>query len=317
MATFVARRLLQSLVVIFGISAVVFFIMHAVPGGPLSAYRDEPGMTAAKLAGIARQLGVTGPVWVQYVDWLGNALRGNFGYSYTYGVPAIQLMWERLPATAELMLASFSIAVVVSFVLGVSSAVRHHSWWDYLVTLVAYVGISMPTFALGLLALIVFAVDLHWFPSGGIASTGVPFSLGDRIWHLALPALVLAFYSLAGESRYVRASTLEVLGSDYIRTARAKGLSERVVIYRHAARTALLPVVTILVLDLAYLFGGTLVTEQIFAWPGMGRLFFNAVLQGDYPVMMVILSFLSILVVLSGVAADILYAVLDPRIRYN
>ena len=317
MATFIARRLLQSVVVVFGISAVVFFIMHAVPGGPLAAYRDEPGMTAAALRGIARQLGVNQPVWVQYVDWLKNAVQGNFGYSYTYGVPAIRLMWERLPATAELMLSSFAIAVVASFVLGVSSAVRHYSWWDYLVTLVSYVGISMPTFALGILALIVFAVELHWFPSGGIASTNAPFSLGNRLWHLALPAMVLALYSLAGESRYVRASTLEVLGSDYIRTARAKGLAERTVIYRHAARTALLPVVTILVLDLAYLFGGTLVTEQIFAWPGMGRLFFNAVMQGDYPVMMVILSFLSVLIVLSGVVADVLYAVLDPRIRYS
>jgi peptide/nickel transport system permease protein len=315
--TFVLRRLLQSVVVIFGISAVVFFIMHAVPGGPLAAYRDQPGMTAAELAGIARQLGVDRPVWVQYVDWLGNAVQGNFGYSYTYGVPAARLMWERLPATAELMLSSFAIAVVVAFVLGVSSAVRHFSWWDYCVTLVSYVGISLPTFVLGILALIVFSVELHWFPSGGIASTNAPFSLGDRLRHLALPALVLAFYSLAGESRYVRSSMLDILGSDYVRTARAKGVGERAVIYRHAARTALLPVVTVLVLDLAYLFGGTLVTEQVFAWPGMGRLFFEAVLQGDYPVMMIILSFLSVLIVLSSVAADILYAVLDPRIRYS
>ncbi len=316
MSGYTIRRLAQSVVVIFGISAVVFFIMHAVPGGPLAAYRDEPGMTAAKLAGIAQQLGVNRPLVVQYLGWLGNAVRGNFGYSYTYGVPATQLMFQRLPATGELMLTSFALSVVISFLIGVSSAVRQYSWWDYFATAASYVGISLPTFVLGILALMLFAVDLHWFPSGGISSLGAA-GLGDRIRHLVLPACVLAFYSLAGESRYVRASTLEVLHADYIRTARAKGMPERRVIWRHAVRNALLPVVTILVLDLAYLFAGTLVTEQIFAWPGMGRLFFNAVLQGDYPVMMVILSFLSILIVLSNVAADLLYAVLDPRIRYS
>lgn len=316
MGSFMLRRIGQSIVILFGISIVIFLFMHAVPGGPAAMFRDKPGMTAQKLIAIEASYGLNRPLYLQYWSWLTSALRGNFGYSYTYGRPALAMMLERLPATAELMLTSFAVAIAVSTVIGVFSAVHQYSVWDFGATIFAYVGVSLPTFVLGIVALLVFAVRLHWLPAGGITSSVSAPTLIDRLRHLILPAAVLAFYSLAGESRYTRSSMLEVLHADYVRTARAKGLSERAVIYRHAFRTALIPIVTILTLDFAYLFGGTLITETIFAWPGMGRLFMQAVLQGDYPVMMVVLSFLSVLIVFANVAADVFYAVLDPRIRY-
>lgn len=317
MSSFLLRRVGQSVVILFGISIVIFLFMHAVPGGPIAMFRDKPGMTTQELNGIEASFGLTRPLYLQYWAWLTSALRGNFGYSYTYGRPALAMMVERLPATAELMLTSFALAIVVSTVIGIFSAVHQYSAWDFSATIFAYIGVSLPTFVLGIVALLLFAVRLHWLPAGGITSSISAPTLLDRVRHLILPAAVLAFYSLAGESRYTRSSMLEVLHADYVRTARAKGLSERAVIYRHAFRTALIPIITVLTLDFAYLFGGTLITETIFAWPGMGRLFMQAVLQGDYPVMMVVLSFLSVLIVFANVAADVLYAVLDPRIRYT
>ncbi len=317
LGTFIVRRLAQAVPVLFGISLLLFILMHAMPGGPLASFMHQPGITKKELAAIAASYGVNQPIMVQYVDWLGNAIRGNFGYSYAYGQPAARMMLERIPATIELMGSAFLISIIVSFLLGVFSAIRQYSFWDYFVTILSYFGMAMPTFFLGILALILFAVYLHWLPSGGMSTAGAPFSIGDRLYHLILPASVLAFYTLASESRYIRASMLEVIHADYVRTARAKGLSERIVIWRHALRNALLPVVTVLVMDGAYLAGGALVTETIFSWPGMGRLFYQAIGQGDYPVLMVIVSFLSVVIVFANIFADVLYGILDPRIRYN
>lgn len=280
-------------------------------------YMHQPGMTKARLAALAKVYGINKPIIVQYWAWLGGALHGNFGYSYMYGQPATAMMLERLPATMELMGSSFVLAVGIAFILGVFSAVRQYSVWDYLVTVVSYFGMSMPTFWLGMMALIFFAVELKWFPAGGMSTVGVGFSIGDRLWHLVLPMVVLAFFTLAQESRYVRASVLEVVHADYIRTARAKGVPEGRVMWRHALRNALLPVVTVMVMDGAYLFGGALVTETIFSWPGMGRLFIQAINQADYPVMMAIVSFLSVIIVFANIFADVLYGVLDPRVRYS
>ena len=317
MGVFIVRRVAQSIPVILLISLLLFLMMHAMPGGPLAMYVHEPGMTKEMLHQISVDYGLNAPVWVQYFKWLGHAVQGNFGYSYVYGVPAATMMLQRLPATLELMFSSFLICVVLSLVLGVFSAVHQYSFGDYTVTVLSYFGYSMPTFWVGLMVLIFFAVDLHWFPAGGMSTAGTAFSLGDRLWHLVLPMLVLAFYTLASESRYVRSSMLDVIQQDYIRTARAKGLSERTVIWRHALRNAMLPVVTVMVMDAAYLFGGALITETIFSWPGMGRLFIQAILQSDYPVLMVVVSFLSVVIVLANILADVLYGVLDPRVRYD
>ena len=317
MGVFVVRRLAQAVPVIFLISLLLFFMMHAMPGGPLAMYVHQPGITKAMLEQIRVDYGLNQGLWTQYVDWLAKAVRGDFGYSYVYAQPAAAMMLQRLPATLELMLSSFLITVVCSFLLGVYSAVRQYSFGDYLITVISYFGFSMPTFWLGLMVLILFSVHLHWFPAGGMATAGAAFSLGDRLWHLILPMLVLAFYTLASESRYVRSSMLDVIHQDYIRTARAKGVGEGRVIWRHALRNALLPVVTVMVMDAAYLFGGALITETIFSWPGMGRLFIQAILQSDYPVLMAVVSFLSVVIVLANIFADVLYGLLDPRIQYS
>jgi peptide/nickel transport system permease protein len=317
MGVFIVRRLVQSLPVLFGISILLFFLMHAMPGGPLALFVHQPGMTHKELDAIAASYGINKPVWVQYALWLGNALHGNFGYSYIYEVPAGQMMLERIPATAELMGSSFLLAFVVAFLLGILSAVRQYSFMDYFVTVVSYFGMSLPTFFLGIVAIIFFSVELKWFPSGGMASVTGPAGVGDHLWHLVLPAFVLGFFILAQWSRYIRSSMLEVINQDYIRTARAKGVSERSIIWRHALRNALLPVVTVIVLDTAFLAGGALVTETIFSWPGMGRLFYQAVSQSDYPTMMVIVSFLSVVIVLANIVADVLYGMLDPRVTYS
>jgi len=314
---FIVRRLAQAIPVIFLISLLLFFMMHAMPGGPLAMYVHQPGITKEMLQQIKIDYGLNKSIWTQYVLWLGNALHGDFGYSYVYAQPATTMMLQRLPATLELMFSSFFICVVLSFVLGVYSAIRQYSAGDYAITVVSYFGFSMPTFWLGLMALILFSVELHWFPGSGMSTAGAPFSWGDRLWHLVLPMLVLAFYTLASESRYVRSSMLDVIHQDYIRTARAKGCGEPRVIWRHALRNALLPVVTVMVMDAAYLFGGALITETIFSWPGMGRLFIQSILNSDYPVLMAIVSFLSIVIVLANIFADVLYGVLDPRVQYN
>ncbi len=317
MAVFIVRRLGQAIPVIFLISLLLFFMMHAMPGGPLAMYVHQPGITKAMLEQIRVDYGLNQGMWTQYADWLGKALQGDFGYSYVYAQPAAAMMLQRLPATLELMFSSFLLTAVLSFLLGVYSAVRQYSFGDYAITVVSYFGFSMPTFWLGLMALILFSVQLHWFPAGGMSTAGMAFSLGDRLWHLVLPMFVLAFYTLASESRYVRSSVLDVIHQDYIRTARAKGLGERRVIWRHALRNAMLPIVTVMVMDAAYLFGGALITETIFSWPGMGRLFIQAILQSDYPVLMVVVSFLSVVIVLANILADVLYGVLDPRIQYS
>ncbi len=317
MGVFVIRRLAQSVPTVFGISILLFFLMHAMPGGPLALFVHQPGMTHKELQAIAASYGINQPVWVQYIDWLGKAVQGNFGYSYIYGQPAAQMMVQRIPATAELMGSAFLLSFVVAFLLGIVSAIRQYSFIDYFVTVVSYFGMSLPTFFLGIVAIIFFSVELHWFPSGGMASVVGPAGLGDHLRHLVLPAFVLGFFILAQWSRYIRSSMLEVINADYIRTARAKGVSERSVIWRHALRNALLPVVTVIVLDTAFLAGGALVTETIFAWPGMGRLFYQAISQSDYPILMVIVSFLSVVIVLANIVADVLYGLLDPRVSYN
>ncbi len=318
MGRYALKRLVQAIPVLIGISFLLFFLMHSIPGGPLALYIRQPGMTKARLAQIAALYGLNKPIWVQYIAWLGGAIHGNFGYSYLYGQPATLMMLQRFPATLEMVLPAFAIAVILSFILGVFSAVRQYSLPDYIITALSYFGMAMPIFWSGLLVIILFAVKLHWLPAGGMLGTGPGgASIGQRVRHLILPDFTLALLLLAGESRYVRAAMLDVLSSDFIRTARAKGLGERIVMWRHALRNALLPVVTVMVLDGAFLLSGAIVTETIFSWPGMGRLFIQAINQTDYPVIMAIATYVSILVVVANIVADMLYAALDPRIRLS
>ncbi len=317
MWVYVARRLLLSIPVMLGITILIFVIAHNLPGGPLAMYLDTPTMTHTQIEHLTVQLGLNRPLYDQYLSWLGDALRGNFGHSFVDGQPVLHVIGERLWATVELMLTAVIVSYGLAFVVGVASAVTQYSVFDYVMTVLSYAGMAMPVFWLGIILMLFFAVDLHWLPTFGMFTPGVPYSIWDNLRHLILPATTLVVYTLAQESRYVRSSMLEVLQQDFIRTARAKGLPESVVLYRHALRNALLPVVTVMMLDFAFLVSGALITETVFAWPGMGRLFFTSLQQGDYPVVVGIAVLISVMVVLVNIATDVIYAIVDPRIQYS
>lgn len=313
----IVSRLLRSVLVLVGISVILYVMMRAIPGGPLAMYLHGGHVTKAEIARLRQSFGLNQPVWKAYIAWLWSAVHGNFGDSYLYGLPATTLLMQRLPNSLILMLPAFALAVCMALASGVLAAVHHGDWLDYTIDVSSYVGMAIPIFWLGLLMIEAFATGLHWFPVGGMANPGQVPTFETLLPHLVLPALVLAIFIMSSESRYVRSSMLDALHTDYIRTARAKGAPELRVVIRHALRNALIPVITVMIMDGAFLFGGALVTETVFSWPGMGRLFLQAVEQGDYPVIMAEVAFLSVIIVLANIVADVLYAVVDPRIHYR
>jgi peptide/nickel transport system permease protein len=311
---FLFRRLGQSVVLLWLVSVIGFAVVHLAPGGPLAQFTLSPGMTAAELHRIAHQMGLDRPLPVQYWEWLRRMLVGNWGRSYQDNQPVLKVIGERLPATLELMIASTLIAVLLGTWVGVVGAVRRNSLFDQLTTVGAMIGFSIPTFWFGLVVIYFFSVLLGWLPPGNLHTIGNSSFL-DYAWHLIAPAMVLALVTVAIWSQYMRSSMLNVINQDFVRTARAKGLPERVVVVRHALRNALLPMIAIAGVQLPSLLGGALVTETVFTWPGMGRLFLDAIGYRDYPVMMGILMLSAVLVIASNLAADLLYAAADPRIR--
>ncbi|HLQ61467.1 MAG TPA: ABC transporter permease [Candidatus Acidoferrales bacterium] len=317
MARFTARRLLQAIPLLLGISVISFLILNAVPGGPLSVYENSPTITPEDLQRLEHSLGLDQPIYVRYLSWLTHFLSGDWGYSYSTQQPVLAMIGERLPNTAYLMACVYLVTLLIAIPVGAYTALRQYSVGDYVATGLTFAGVSLPTFWLGLLLIIAFGLDLRFFPLGGLASPGASFDLGDRLRHLVLPVATLSVVGVAHYSRYLRASMLETLTQDYVRTARAKGLFERAVVLRHALRNAAIPLVTVAALDLPELFAGALVTEQIFGWPGMGRLFWDAATRSDYPVLMGILSVSAALIILANLLADLVYAGLDPRIRYS
>lgn len=316
MSVYLLRRLGQSLVLLLLISAIGFAILHLAPGGPLAQFALTPGMTQADLARIAHQMGLDRPLPVQYWEWFRRMLLGDWGHSYRDGQPVLAVIGSHVPATLELMLSSTLIAVLLGSWVGVLGALRRYSLFDYLATVGAMVALSIPTFWFGLVVIYAFSVKLPWLPAGGMFTIG-DGSLVDYLRHLIGPALVLALVTVAIWSRYMRSAMLEATGQDFVRTAIAKGLPRRVVILRHALRNALLPMITLAGLQLPTLLGGALVTETVFTWPGMGRLFLDSIGYRDYPVVMGLLMFTAILVLIGNLAADLLYAVYDPRIRLD
>jgi peptide/nickel transport system permease protein len=313
-ASFVLRRLGQSLILLALVSVIGFAVLHLAPGGPLAQFALVPGMTAADLARIAHQMGLDRPLPVQYWEWLRHMLAGDWGRSYRDNQPVLAVIGGRLPATFELMASSTLIAVVLGTWVGILGALRRYSIFDYLATIGAMIALSIPTFWFGLVVIYAFSVELAWLPAGGMFTVGQGGVL-DYLHHLIAPALVLALVTVAIWSRYMRSAMLEVIGQDYIRTARAKGLPQPVIILRHALRNALLPMIALAGLQLPTLLGGALVTETVFTWPGMGRLFLDSIGYRDYPVLMGILILTAILVLIGNLAADLLYAIYDPRIR--
>jgi peptide/nickel transport system permease protein len=294
-----------------------FVLMKLAPGGPLSIYLEGGSSNRADVALIRAQLGLDDPLPVQYGRWVASLMRGDWGTSLVTYEPVAARIAERLPATLLLMGCAFVLVLLIAIPLGTLSAVRQYSVLDYVVNGLAYVGQAVPPFWFGLLAILLFGVQLGWLPTSGAATAGRELDLLDRLKHLVMPVAVLALVFAGGYVRYLRAAMLEVLNQDYVRTARAKGLREQAVIIRHSLKNAAQPLVTILAIDLPELFTGAVIVETIFAWPGMGRLYLDSLVRLDYPVLMAILTIAAALIVVSNLAADVVYAYLDPRIHYT
>ncbi|MGX1788556.1 ABC transporter permease [Bosea sp. NPDC055332] len=313
MIAFLLRRLGQSLLLLLIVSVIGFAILHLAPGGPMSQFAAGGDMTQADLDRIAEQLGLNRPLPVQYVEWLWRMLSGDWGLSYRDQQPVLHIIASHLGATLELMLTSTLLAMVIGAWVGILGAIRRYSLFDSLATIGAMIALSIPTFWFGLVIIYVFSVGLGWLPAGNRYTMG-DGSFLNQVHHLIGPCIVLALVSTAVWSRYMRSSMLEVVNQDYIRTARAKGVPERQILMRHALRNALLPMITITGLHVPTLLSGALVTETVFTWPGMGRLFLDSISYRDYPVVMGILMFTAVLVLLGSLLADLLYGVADPRI---
>jgi len=315
--TFILRRLLSVVPVLLIITFATFFLMQLLPGGPLAAYENNPEISQKDIERLRHEMGLDRPIHVQYWSWLKNFVRGDWGYSFTTKRPVLFEIWDRLPNTLYLTGISLIVALIIAIPAGIISATRQYSVFDHITTTLAYIGRSMPVFYSGLLLIIIFSIWLRWLPSGGMQTLGKEFSVIDSLRHLFLPVLSLSTLIAAKYVRFLRTSMLEVIHLDYIRTAAAKGVSERAIIYKHAFRNAAIPLVTVVAIDLPVLFAGALFTETIYSWPGMGRLFVDAATRFDYSVVMGIVAAIAFLVVMSNLLADVVYAILDPRITYS
>lgn len=317
MARHFFSRIIRSIFLLIVISLLAYAILVAMPGGPLAAYLENPDVRPEDIERLERQLGLDRPLLVQYLRWLYRFVQGDWGFSFTSKRSVLQLVTSRLGNTLYLMGSAMAVAILIAVPVGIISAVKQYSLVDYLATALAFFGLSMPTFWLGLLLILVFSVTSQLLPVGGMATMGQPSSLTDRLVHLILPCATIAIVTTGIYVRHLRASMLEVLNQDYMLTAHAKGLTERQVTLRHGFKNAAIPFVTIVSLQLPRLFTGAVVTEAIFAWPGMGRLFWDAALARDYPVLMGVITISAVLVMVSNLLADLLYTLIDPRVRYQ
>jgi peptide/nickel transport system permease protein len=317
MYTFIVRRLLISIPIILLITMIMYLIINLAPGDPIDMLVGQQGLTPAEIDRIRISLGLHEPIHQRYLKWLEQLARGNLGFSYLDHQPVLDRIAERLIPTFSLMLVVILGSYTVAVPIGVISAVRQYTWIDYLATGFAFFGISFPNFFSGLVGIYFFSLILKWLPTGGLETIGQGFSLVDRLYHLLLPGLVLAFREMGVLVRYTRSSMLDVIRQDYVRTARAGGLSEWSVIFGHALRNALLPLITMLGLTIPRLFAGVVIIEQIFQWPGMGRLAIEAIQSRDYPVLMGLTLCTAVMVLLGNLLADVLYGVADPRIRLS
>jgi peptide/nickel transport system permease protein len=316
---YILRRLLIAIPTVAVISFVVFAILALAPTDPLSSFGADPRVPPEVRAAIRTSLGLDDPWPVRYVKWVTSLAQGNFGFSFMSHSPVIDLLKQRLPNTLAVVGVAYIIGVVLAIPIGMISAVRRYSLFDHFATTFAFVGFSVPTFFTGILLIIVFSINLRWFPFI-YDSTLVIHDLSsflDQVKQSIMPITVLALFDTATIARYTRAEMLEHLPLDYVRTARSKGLKEQAVVLRHVLRNSLIPVVTLVALGVPTVFGGAIVTEQIFRVPGIGELLVRSIGDGDTPVVTAILLIFAVLVVLFNLFADILYAVLDPRIKYT
>jgi len=319
MLTYLLRRVGIGLLMLVALTVLVFILLRLAPGDPVTAYiNPSVPMSPEAVEALRVRLGLDQPLPVQYFAWLSSAVTGDFGYSIQRGgAPVLPLVFDRIGPTLLLMAAGLAIAIVVGIATGIISAVRRNSATDVGLSVVASLGISSPAFLTALLGLYFFAVQLRIAPSGGMLTPGVPFSIGDLLAHLILPASLLAIGHAALIMRYMRSSLLEVLNQDYVRTARAKGVKEFWVIIKHATRNALLPVITLIGSTIGVAIGGAIFLESVFNWPGMGLLLVNAVNARDYPVIMCATLVIGACVILVNLLTDITYAAVDPRIQVS
>ena len=312
MIEFAARRFAQAVPLLLIVSVLVFALIHAAPGGPLTLYLENPNVRPEDIERLKRAMGLDRPLGVQYVAWLVAFVRGDWGYSYADGRPVLDRMLERVPATLQLVGTATLVAVVVSLVVGIAAAVRRTA--DRAASVLAIAGLSIPVFWFGLVLQLVFSNALGWLPSSGRASF-VGGGFGDRLAHLVLPVTVLALAHAAGWSRYLRGSLRLALAQPFAIAARARGVTEERIVWRHALRHALLPFATVVLLDASIMTSGAVVTESVFAWPGLGGLFTEALAKRDYTVLMAFLMCTSVAVVTLSFVADVAVHMLDPRTR--
>lgn len=322
LSLYIVKRLLQAIPLIGFVMAINFWIIHAAPGDPVTyLYGQLSEVSAEQMHRLREQMGLTQPLHIQFFRYIRQLLRGDLGFSVINRKPVLTLILERLPATVVLMSAAFVFSVFFGGLWGVISAVKARTQVDYWVTIISLFGYSMPTFWLGLLLILVFSLYLGWLPTMGMVTLGSEGSglagLMDVLHHLVLPTITLGAYNLAVYARLLRSSMLEVLGQEFINTAWAKGLSGKIVYGKHALRNALLPVITVAGIQIGFMFTGAVLTETIFAWPGMGGLTYQAILQRDYALLMGLFFMVSVCVIGMSLVTDVLYTIVDPRIRYT
>ena len=317
MLSYIVQRLVQTALVLFVMSFIIYAMIGLMPGDPIDLMvQADPDLTAEDQERLKALYGLDQPLTTRYWNWLTAALQGDFGYSRLFAQPVLDVLWPRLGNTIVLIGCAFLLSLLIALPAGIAAATRPRSGLDNAVNLGAFAGISVPPFWLAILLIILFAVTLEWFPAGGMTDPGEG-GLLDQLHHLVLPVIALTLARVGGIIRYVRASMMEALRQDYIRTARAKGLSRRRVLVSHALRNAMIPVVTILALDMGMLVSGALITETIFGWLGMGKTVYDAVLGNDYNLALMGLLFATALTLLANLLADLAYAWLDPRITYD
>lgn len=324
MRTYALRRILQTIPILFIISVLLFFMVRAAPGGPLTAARRNPNITEEQIQKLEAQLGLDRPLPVQYAEWVGDMLRGDMGQSIKFRRPVSEMIGERIPNTLLLVGLAFLVTLFIALPVGILSARKPYSFFDYVATTITFMGQSLPVYWLGLGLIMIFYVTLKnpvtgapLFPGGGMNTFGKEGDFLDTLWHLVLPVTALSLGWAAWYSRFLRSSMLDVLHEDYIRTARAKGVVERLVYYKHALRNAILPLITLIALDLPTLFAGALFVETIFSWPGMGRLFWDAARGRDYPVLLGVVMITAVLIISANIVADLTYGFLDPQVKYE
>ena len=346
MGTYITRRLLQAIPMLFIISILLFVLVNLAPGGPMAGYGRKGRGQVERMERLTREFGLDKPIPVQYVIWLvGNdwmqvdadgdgvldsygtrkgILRGDFGISIRNREPVLSEIGKRLPNTIYLMTVTLLVVAIVAIPIGIVSAVKQYSAFDISATTLSFMGQAIPEFWLGLILILIFYAWLDnpftgepLFPAGGMNTIGMGFNLWDRLKHLFLPVTMGMVGWVAWYSRFLRSSMLDEIHKDYIRTARAKGQNERKILYKHALKNALIPLVTIFALDFPYMFAGSLYVELLFSWPGMGRLYYDAATFRDYPILLAVLIIGASIIIISNLLADIAYALLDPRVRYE